>query len=783
MKKSVRSVDFLLVGGGVAAATAAETLRLERADGSIVIVGAEDRLPYHRPPLSARLVKSEVPGEPLPVLSEEDYRAEAIVLLRGVRAQRIDPKRRLVYTDKAGRLGYRKLLIATGATPLRLTLPGAHLRGIHYFRTADDAGAIHEASRSGKRCVVIGASFIGMEVASALRQRGLDVHLVTGKAGVFGSLRDPAIARFFSSLYADKGVHVLGGTAARFEGRAHVEAVVLEDGRRLPCDFVVVGIGVRPQVDFLSGSGIEVNDGVVVDRHLQAGVPDVYAAGDVANFFDPVFNVRRRIEHWDNAVKQGKLAARNMLGQRLPYDEVSGFFCDVFNVTFQFVGTDQAAAQRRSLGSSGERSWAVLFLEDFVPRALFTMGRPARETAAIEALIRYRTNLSRFESELARPGFALTEIPSQTVLVLQGGGAMGAFECGAVKALEERSIHPDIVAGVSIGAFNGAIVASHPRHATEALESFWHDLAVATPPIGNEVAQQVWGSLSALFFGVPRFFTPRWYGLGSTVNDWLGPWTSLYDPTPVRRLLEQYVDFAALKSSPVRLLVSAVNVETARLEVFDSYVQELTADHLLASGSLPPGFPWTTIGDKHYWDGGIVSNSPLDQVIERAGTAGKRVFIVDLFPQAKPLPSNLVEVLARRDEIVYAERMRRAGSEQDALHDARKLVEAILSLLDEPTAARIRQLPPYVQLVGAPDGPAITRIVREGTAREAAGRDFDFSCGSIRTLIQQGFDAGRRALAHAERRGSNVASAGSVLASSRSARADLREVRSETEFA
>jgi len=743
-----RTVDFLLLGGGLASATAAETLRLEGAEGSIVIVSAEDRLPYHRPPLSGRLLKSDIPLDPRLVLKEEDYRARRIEVLCGVRALDVDPEQHLVTTDKAGTLVYRKLLIATGATPVRLQLPGAELRGIYYLRNADDARAIHDAAHANRRVVVVGASFIGMEVSSALRQRGLEVLLVAGEPGVFGPLQDPAIRDFFTSLCAEHGVSVVQSTVVGFEGNEAVEAVVLEDGERLPSDFVVVGIGVRPDIDFLLGSGIVIDDGIVVDRHLQTSSADVYAAGDVASYFDPVFNLRRRIEHWDNAVKQGKLAARNMLGQGLLYDEVSSFFCQVFDVNFQFVGRAEEARQHLSLGSPQERSWALLYLKDSVPRALFTMGRPALETAAIQSLIRFRTNIERFEPKLAQPGFFFTDIPNQTVLVLQGGGAIGAFECGVVKALEERSIYPDIVAGVSIGAINGAIIAAHPRHASQALESFWHDLAIASPVVGDETARQLWSSTLVMLFGVPNFFTPRWWWWpwGSLLPGQFVSWTSFYDLAPARRLLEQYVDFAALKASPVRLLVSAVNVETAQLEIFDSYVDDFTVDHLLASGSLPPGLPWTTIGNKHYWDGGIVSNSPLDQVVERCGAAGKQVVVVDLFTHDKPLPVNMMEVFARRDEIVYAERIRRAGFERGLLHDARSLIEGILSVVDAATAARIRQLPPYVQVMGAPEAPTITRIVREGAAGEPAARDFDFSLPSILAHIEAGLEAGRKVL-------------------------------------
>lgn len=742
-----RCIDYLLIGGGLASASAAETLRLEGAQGSIVIVGAEKRPPYHRPALSGSLMSAaRRPPEPPPVLKAADYRAQQIELLSGVRVLGVDPALRVVQTDRAGPLAYRQLLIATGTTAQRLQLPGSDLGGIHCLRTADDALAIHAAARTGKRCVVIGASFIGMEVCAVLRQRGADLQLVTGPAGIFGQLHDADIAAHFEALYADRGVEVIRGSTARFEGGPDVRAVVLEDGRRLLCDFVVVGVGVEPELDFLSGSGIAVDDGVVVDQHLQASVPGVYAAGDVANFFDPVFGLRRRVEHWDNAVKQGRLAARNMLGQRLRYDEVSGFFCRVFDAHFQFAGRAEEAPQRHSLGTPQLGSWPRLYLKDSVPRALFTMNRPAAETAAVQALIRYRTNLQRFEARLDDPGFVLGDIPSQTVLVLQGGGALGAFECGAIQTMEARGVYPDIVAGVSIGAFNGAIVASHPRHATQALEAFWQELATVTPAAGNEATRRLFSSLSSIGRGVPGFFKPRWAPWNLDPAQWFQPWISLYDHTPVRQLLLKYIDFAALKSSPVRLLVSAVNVETAELEVFDSYVDDLTPEHLMASGSLPPGFPWTSIGDKHYWDGGIVSNSPLDQVAERCGAAGKRVIVIDLFPSTRALPTNLNQVLSRRDEIVYAERVRRTGREQEQLRDAHRLVETIVSQLDPATAARIRQLPPFVQVMGAAQPPQITRIVRQSAAGDAPGGDYDFSRLSIAALMADGREAARQAL-------------------------------------
>ena len=386
-----------------------------------------------------------------------------------------------------------------------------------------------------------------------------------------------------------------------------------------------------------------------------------------------------------------------------------------------------------------------------MPRALFSTGRPAAETRAVESLIRYRTNIGWACKRLHEPAFSVTDIPSQTALILQGGGALGAFECGVAQAMEEAGVHPDIVAGVSIGAFNGVIIAANPGNAAGALRDFWRRLSLDMPQLADALvddrARRLLGSWQTLAFGVPAFFKPRWAGLPFATEPPMN-WTSFYDPAPVKELLKRYVDFAALKSSPVRLLVSAVNVETARLEVFDSYVDDLTPEHILASGSLPPGFPWTTIDGQHYWDGGIISNSPLEMLLERSGTARKRIFIVDLFPDTRPLPTSLMEVLGRRDEIVFAERIRRDSVEAGLVRDFHKLVESILSHASTPAQAdRVREWPTYIQLMGDRDAPPdITRIVRKGSDCESASRDYDFSATSIARHMEEGYAATRDAL-------------------------------------
>ncbi|TFW31354.1 pyridine nucleotide-disulfide oxidoreductase [Massilia horti] len=740
-------VDFLLVGGGVASATAAETLRHEGAEGSIVIVTDEQELPYHRPPLSTTFQLADSPAIPL-VLSADYYLEHAIHVMLGTRVLAVDPQRQLVHTDRSGPVHYGKLLIATGSRPVRLSVPGCELAGIHYLRSLVDAWTIKRAASEAKRVVVVGGGFLGLELAATFVQRGLQVSLLALRHVLFEKLRAPEVSAYVQEMYTHKAIEIiLDDTVAEFRGNGRIESVVTQAGRILPCDFAAIGIGAAPDVEFLAGSGLALDNGICVDQHLRTSDRNIFAAGDVANFFDRVFGVRRRIEHWDNALKQGRVAAKNMLDLRLPYDEVPYFSCQLFDFGFQFLGMLEETSDYAALGSLRAKSYALLYLKNDVPRALFSAGRPAKETRAIESLIRYRTNLGWAKDQLGKPGFSLMRIPSQTAIILQGGGALGAFECGVVHALEDEGVYPDIVAGVSIGAFNGAIIAANPRNAGKALEAFWQELSMLALDLPDEQSRRLLASWQALAFGVPSFFRPRWATPQFNVPAQVF-WTSLYDPTPVKELLGKYVDFNFLESSPVRLLVSAVNVETARLEVFDSYVDHLTPDHILASGSLPPGFPWTTIDGKHYWDGGIMSNSPLELVLERCGAGRKQIFIVDLFPNKKALPTNLVEVVGRRDEIVYTERIRRDSMEQSLVSDFRKLVGAILSVAVDPGwAEQVRQWPIYIQLMGDDDAKLdITRITREGSEGESASKDYDFSMTSIANNVQAGYEMAQRAI-------------------------------------
>lgn len=732
-------VDFLLIGGGLASATAAETLRAAGAEGSIAILCAETTPPYYRPPLSKGFLLNGPDQTKILIHDKAFYRDRKIDIHLGTRACQVDVDSRTVETDR-GRFRFGKLLIATGASVNRYACPGAHLAGIHYLHTVKDALSLYENILHARRAVVKGASFLGMELAAALVTRGLATTLIVKGDLLYEKLRSPEVSEFFSKYFRQRGVELIFGEGIKeFFGKTRVEGVVTRSGKIVPCDIVAIGIGVHPEMGFLANSGIGVGDGIRVNQHLETNRPGIYAAGDVANFYDPIARTRYRSEHWDNAVKQGRIAAWNMLGERQSWRTVSYFFSDVFDLTFNVVGSTEEASQRILRGTIKDKSFSVLYLDNERLRGAFLLDQSLVETKAAGALIANRSDISASLAELADRRFPLNRAAVQTVLVLQGGGALGAFECGVVKALEERSIHPDLVAGVSIGAFNAAIIAANPRNAATALEAFWRELSFDTPDISNEELRRAVSSLQLVMFGAPHLFRPRWLEPILSPAQLPSNWTSFYDPSPLKATLSKHVAFDKLRDSPVRLLLTAADVETGRLAVFDSYVDEITPDHILASGSLPPGFPWTTIAGKHYWDGGLVSNSPLDQVVELGGLTGKNVYVVNLWLEKRALPHSIPEVLARRDEIVFAEKIRRNIQTWEYIDDYRQLVEEIMTSVEPKIAEQIKRRPSYIETVGEVCPLSVIRINREPIEGESVSRDYEFSRKSIDQLIAQGY--------------------------------------------
>jgi NADPH-dependent 2,4-dienoyl-CoA reductase/sulfur reductase-like enzyme/predicted acylesterase/phospholipase RssA len=740
-------VDFLLVGGGLASATAAEALRAAGAEGSIAILCAENTLPYHRPPLSKRFLLEGPDRTKILIHDEAFYRDREIGIHLGTRVCRVEAESRTVETDRGGRFRFTKLLIATGASVQRLAVPGGTLADIHYLRTVEDALSFYEAIVHARRAVVIGASFLGMELAAALTKRGVATTLIAREGLLYEKLRSPEVSAFFAGYFRHRGTEfVLGEEVEQFSGTTHVEGVVTNSGKSLACDIVAVAVGVHPETGFLANSGIDLDTGVLVNQHLETNCPGIYAAGDVANFYDPIARSRCRAEHWDHAVKHGRIAAWNMLGERQSWRTVSYFFSDVFDLTYNMVGSTERNGERIVRGSVEKGSFSVLYLDDAKLRGAFLLDQSLIETKAVGALIANRSDISAAKPKLSDPGFPLNRAAVQTVLVLQGGGALGAFECGVVKSLEERGIHADLVAGVSIGAINAAIIAANPGRAAPALQAFWRESSLDTPDIPDEEARRAVSSLQSLVFGASHFFRPRWFEPMFAPAQWPVNWISFYDPSPLKATLSKYVAFDKLRDSPVRLLLTAVDVEVGQLTTFDSYVDEITPEHILASGSLPPGFPWTTIAGRHYWDGGLVSNSPLDQVVEIGGLTGKNVFVVNLWLEKRALPHSIPDVLARRDEIVFAEKIRRNIRFWEYIDDYRQLVEEVMANLDPKTAEQIRRRPRYIQTVGETSPLSVTRITRGPVAGESVSRDYDFSRKTIDQFIAEGYAAATKAL-------------------------------------
>jgi len=381
---------YVIVGASLAGATAAITLREEGADGTVTLIGAEQELPYERPPLSKAYLRGDVPFDKALVRPAAFYTEHGIETMFGTRATRIDPSERFVELEDHRRVPFDALLIATGGRNRRISIPGGDLEGIYALRTIQDADRIRKEMVGGRRVVVVGMGFIGSEVAASLRLKGLNVVAIDpSKTPLFRVLGE-AVGRTLADLHRARGVRtIFEDTVAAFEGTTRVTHVVTKGGLRLECDFVVVGIGIEPAVELLEGSGIHVDNGIVVDEYCQTNVRGVYAAGDVANHYHPIFNRRIRVEHWQNAIKQGAAAARNMLGKRGAYDEVHWFWSDQYDANLQYAGFHTKWQQLVVRGALDSASYLACYVNDGRIDAAVGLNR-AKDVRRVMPLIKSR---------------------------------------------------------------------------------------------------------------------------------------------------------------------------------------------------------------------------------------------------------------------------------------------------------------------------------------------------------------------------------------------------------
>ena len=381
-KSSPASV--VIIGAGAAGGAAAEMLRREGYDGPVTLIGADESLPYDRPNLSKDYLAGNAPEEWIPLRPPEFYREQKIEAFTNTTVTSIDPKTKQVTLSDGRSLGYDALLLATGAQPVHLTIPGADLPHVFYLRTLADSRRIIEKAKTAKRAVVIGSSFIGLEVAWSLRERKLEVAVVGRDSAPLGKVLGTEMGNLVRETHETHGVkfHLGRSPAAIHDGN-----VQLDDGTKLDCDLVVIGIGVRPNTHLAEQAGISTDNGVLVNEMLETNVPGIFAAGDIARWPDPRAG-RIRVEHWVVAERQGQSAARNILGAREPFTILPFFWSNHFDLHIHYVGHASDGDDASVSGDLKARHASVLFGSKDRLSAVASIGRDLENLKAEAALER-----------------------------------------------------------------------------------------------------------------------------------------------------------------------------------------------------------------------------------------------------------------------------------------------------------------------------------------------------------------------------------------------------------
>jgi NADPH-dependent 2,4-dienoyl-CoA reductase/sulfur reductase-like enzyme/nitrite reductase/ring-hydroxylating ferredoxin subunit len=368
----------VIVGAGAAGSAAAEMLRRCGFDGRVTIVDNDSGSPYDRPNLSKDYLAGNAPEEWIPLRPDGFYADHKIDIVHG-RVMRLDSKSKTLDVDGHGSVSYDALLLATGAEPVRLKMPGDDQPHVHYLRSLADSRSIIGAAKGAKRAVVVGASFIGLEVAASLRARNVDVHVVAPEKIPLGRVLGDYLGNYVRSLHEEKGVTFhLEHTTQRVES----DAVVLDDGTRLPADLVVIGVGVKPRLELAESAGLATDRGIVVDAFLETSVPGIFAAGDIARWPDPHSGERIRVEHWVVAERQGQAAARNILGAREPFALVPFFWSAHYDVSFNYVGHAEKWDRVEVDGDATKRDVAVRLMHGDNLLALVTLFRDGESLRA-----------------------------------------------------------------------------------------------------------------------------------------------------------------------------------------------------------------------------------------------------------------------------------------------------------------------------------------------------------------------------------------------------------------
>jgi len=404
----LRSTKYLLIGGGLASHRSAGILAAKDPGAPITLVSKEARLPYDRPPLSKEFLRGEKTEAELAYDPRAFFEERKIELVLGDPALEIDPAQKRAVLESGTVIGFDKALIATGGEPIRLDLPGSSLAGIHYLRTVEDAAAIRLDAARGRRAAVVGAGFIGMELAASLASLGVSVTVIETFPRIWARFLDTRLSAYVRECCEKKGISFHTGERLReFAGEHRVASVLTESGLRIDCDFACVGVGIRPSVELARSAGLLVDNGIVVDERLASSRPDIYAAGDAVNFPDPVTGLRRRVEHWGHAEYGGQIAGMNMAGIDARYDLLSYAWSDIFDLHLEFAGDESGYDRTLMRGSPGDSSFIVLYLARDVLLAYLAVNAGSREFPKLQKLIRRGVSLAGKDGELADPAFDL----------------------------------------------------------------------------------------------------------------------------------------------------------------------------------------------------------------------------------------------------------------------------------------------------------------------------------------------------------------------------------------
>ena len=354
-----------IVGAGHAAGQAVATLKQKKFDGRIVLIGDEPYLPYQRPPLSKKYLAGEMPAERLYVKPAAFYDDAQIELRLKTRVASLDHSARQLTTAGNEQIGYDTLILATGSRVRKVAVEGRQLDGIHYLRSIADVDGIRAAASTGARVVIVGAGYIGLEVAAVCRQLGLDVTVIEMADRVMSRVVSPQVSDFYQKTHESRGVKLLLSTGlSAFRGDGKVESVLTSDGQTLAADFVVIGVGILPNAELAESAGLEVNDGIVVDDQCQTSDPDIYAVGDCTSHPNAIYDRRLRLESVHNALEQAKTAASNICGVETHYSQVPWFWSDQYDLKLQIAGLSQGYDEAILRGDPDSASFSCLYLQD-----------------------------------------------------------------------------------------------------------------------------------------------------------------------------------------------------------------------------------------------------------------------------------------------------------------------------------------------------------------------------------------------------------------------------------